>query len=72
MGRCVCIVSVYRPDVYDDARHALSLGQNIEVMMDRRVGERRSPTRVGSGPERRLLSIEEELRTEGYVIVEVD
>ena len=71
MGRWVCIVSAYRPDVYDDARHALSLGQNIEVMMDRRVGERRRPTRVASGPERRLRSIEEELRTEAYVIVEV-
>ena len=71
MGRWVCIVSAYRPDVYDDARHALSLGQNIEVMMDRRVGERRRPTRVGSGAERRLRRLEEELRTEGYVIVEV-
>lgn len=71
MAHRVCIVSAYRPDLYDDARNALSLGQTIEVMMDRRVGERRSPTRVGSGPERRQRSIEDELRTEGYVIVEV-
>ena len=70
MPRRICIVSAYRPDVYDDARHALSFGQNIEVIVDRRIGERRASPR-DSAAERRQRSIEDELRTHGYAIVEV-
>jgi hypothetical protein len=71
MAYRVCIVSAYRPDVFDEARHALSLGQNIEVIVDRRIGERRSAPRENSR-DRRCRSIEDELRTEGYAIVEVE
>jgi hypothetical protein len=70
MGRRICIVSAYRPDVYDSARHGLSFGQNIEVIIDRRIGERRATERATA--ERRQRSIEDELRTEGFAIVEVE
>jgi len=70
MAYRVCIVSAYRPDVFDEARHALSFAQNIEVIVDRRFGERRFAPRENSR-DRRCRSIEDELRTEGYAIVEL-
>jgi len=70
MGHRICIVSAYRPDLYDDARHGLSFGQNIEVIVDRRVGERRPPERSSDGNDRRRRNIDDELRTEGFAIVE--
>jgi hypothetical protein len=69
MAHRICIVSAYRPDVFDAARHGLSFGQNIEVILDRRVGERRAAARDTNG-DRRRRSIEDELRTQGYAIVE--
>lgn len=69
MAHRICIVSAYRPDVFDDARHGLSFGQNIEVIVDRRVGERRMASR-DTAADRRRRSIEDELRTHGYAIVE--
>jgi hypothetical protein len=66
----LCIVSAYRPDVFEEAVNALSLGQNIEVIMDRRIGERRAPGRADSASDRRRYDIDEELRTEGYAFVE--
>ena len=70
MAHRICIVSAYRPDLLDEARHALSLGQNIEVIVDRRIGERRTAARDTSGTDRRRRNIEDELRAEGYAIVE--
>jgi hypothetical protein len=72
MAHRICIVSAYRPDVLDEARHALSLGQNIEVIVDRRIGDRRTVARDTAGTDRRRRSIADELRTEGYAIVEQD
>jgi hypothetical protein len=69
MRPSLCIVSVYRPDLLDVARNALSLSQNIEVIMDRRVGERRGPDRAVWGSDRRQRSIDEDLRTQGYAFV---
>jgi hypothetical protein len=66
----LCIVSVYRPDVLEEAVNALSLGQNIAVIVDRRVGERRAASRDWSARERRWYDIEEELRTVGYALVD--
>jgi hypothetical protein len=65
----LCIVSVYRPDMYDEARNALSLGQNVEVIIDRRLGERRSTPRGDTANDRRRRKLDDELRTEGYAIV---
>lgn len=72
MAHRICIVSAYRPDLLDEARHALSLGQNIEVIVDRRIGERRTAARDDAGTDRRRRSIDHELRTEGMAIVERD
>ena len=72
MAHRICIVSAYRPDVLDEARHALSLGQNIEVIVDRRIGDRRTVARDTAGTDRRRRSIADELRTEGYAIVAQD
>jgi len=69
MGHRICIVSAYRPDLYDDARHGLSFGQNIEVIVDRRVGERRPPERSSDGSDRRRRNIDDALRAEGFAIV---
>lgn len=69
MGRRICIVSVYRPDLVRHCRNALSFGQNIEVIVDRRVGERRSGAREISS-DRRRCSLEEELRVQGYALVD--
>ena len=71
MAHRICIISAYRPDLFDDARHGLSFGQNIEVVMDRRIGERRTEPR-DAADDRRRRSIEDELRTQGYAIVELD
>jgi hypothetical protein len=67
------IVSVYRPDLYEAALGAVGAAQDIEVVLDRRVGERRGPDRppdVNAGEnERRRLAIEEQLRTQGWALV---
>ena len=70
MAHRICIVSAYRPDLLDEGRHALSLGQNVEVIVDRRIGDRRTIARDTSGTDRRRRNIEDELRAEGYAIVE--
>ncbi len=69
MAHRICIVSAYRPDVFDDARHGLSFGQNIEVIVDRRIGERRAASR-DTNDDRRRRNIDDELRTQGFAIVE--
>jgi hypothetical protein len=72
----LCIVSVYRPDLLEQAFSVLGAAGNIEVLMDRRVGERRQPERANSGEsrlnDRRRRSTEEQLRTNGFVIVHRD
>ena len=70
MAHRICIVSAYCPDLLDEGRHALSLGQNVEVIVDRRIGDRRTIARDTSGTDRRRRNIEDELRAEGYAIVE--
>jgi len=72
----LCIVSPYRPDVFDEALHAvvdMGAAAQVNVFFDRRVGERRNPERAASDEsrraDRRRLSIEDELRREGFAIV---
>jgi hypothetical protein len=73
MKPVLCIVSVYRPDVMDHAQRAFVGLDNVEVFMDRRVGERRNPDRVSQDEsrrkERRRSSIDERLRLNGYAFV---
>ena len=67
------IVSVYRPNLYDAALAAVGLARDVEVVLDRRVGERRSPERRTQDDagltDRRRLMIDEQLRTEGWALV---
>jgi len=70
------IVSVYRPDLYNAALEAVGLARDVEVVLDRRVGERRRPERelVESADinERRRLLIDEQLRADGWALVSAD
>jgi hypothetical protein len=70
------IVSVYRPDLYDAALEAVGLARDVEVLFDRRVGERRRPGRPpaadGDLNERRRLRIGEQLRAEGWALVSAE
>jgi hypothetical protein len=72
MTPSLLIVSVYRPDLYDAALEAVGLANDVEVVLDRRVGERRGAERPGGDAdlnERRRLRIEEQLRTDGWALV---
>ena len=76
MKRTLCIISVYRPDLFDEAVQAMGVSRSTEVVMDRRVGERRQPERAESEEsrlrERRRLSVEQALREDGFAVVAVD
>jgi hypothetical protein len=75
MRPALFIVSVYRPDVYEAALGVVGIAQDVEVVLDRRVGERRSPERVQQDwapGERRRLPIDEQLRADGWVLVAAD
>jgi acetyl/propionyl-CoA carboxylase alpha subunit len=65
--------SVYRPDLYDAALAAVGLARDVEVVLDRRVGERRGPGRQTQDDadlnDRRRLLIEEQLRVDGWALV---
>ena len=67
------IVSVYRPDLYDAALAAVGLARDVEVVLDRRVGERRGSGRQTQDDadlnDRRRLLIEEQLRVDGWALV---
>ena len=67
-----CIVSVYRPDLLQEAKTRFA-GDDVDVSVDRRVGERRRPERAESDEsrvkDRRRLSLDEYLRTQGLVVV---
>jgi hypothetical protein len=73
MTPALFIVSVYRPDLYEAALGAVGAARDIEVVLDRRVGERRGPDRQvdenSSDNERRRMAIEEQLRTQGWALV---
>jgi hypothetical protein len=70
------IVSVYRPDLYDAALAAVGLARDVEVILDRRVGERRGLGRPAQDDadlnDRRRLWIEEQLRTDGWALVSAE
>ncbi len=68
-----CIVSVYRPDLLPEAKKRFAGDDDVNVIVDRRVGERRRPERAESeesrANDRRRYSIDEYLRTQGFVVV---
>ena len=73
MRPSLLIVSVYRPDLYEDAIRSVGIARDVEVVMDRRFGERRSEARMQSDEdlrkERRRMRIDEQLRTDGCVLI---
>jgi hypothetical protein len=73
MTRALFIVSVYRPDLYTAALQAVGTAQDVEVVLDRRVGERRRPGRrqdpESTANDRRLMAIDEQLRRDGWALV---
>jgi hypothetical protein len=73
MRPSLLIVSVYRPDLYEDAVRSIGVARDVEVVMDRRFGERRSEARLMSEREarsdRRRMTIDEQLRAEGCVLI---
>ena len=72
MRPALFIVSVYRPDLYEEALGAVGVARDVEVVLDRRVGERRGPTRRqddAAHRDRRRMGIAEQLRTDGWVLV---
>jgi hypothetical protein len=71
MTPALFIVSVYRPDLYEAALAAVGCADDIEVVLDRRVGERRRPARRpdDAASERRRMAIDEQLRTDGWALV---
>jgi hypothetical protein len=73
MKPALFIVSVYRPDLYEAAVKAVGCASDVEVVLDRRVGERRGPERCHdaavSERDRRRMAIEEQLRTDGWALV---
>ena len=70
------IVSVYRPDLYNAALEAVGLARDVEVVLDRRVGDRRRPGRGlaerADINERRRVLIDEQLRKDGWALVSAD
>jgi hypothetical protein len=73
MKSAICIISVYRPDLMDEARQSLGAADGVQIIMDRRVGERRRAERAQAEEtrrgDRRKRDIEERLRTQGFAIV---
>ena len=72
MRPALFIVSVYRPDLYEEALGAVGVARDVEVVLDRRVGERRGPARRqddSAQGDRRRMAIGEQLRADGWVLV---
>jgi hypothetical protein len=76
MRPSLLIVSVYRPDLYEDALRSIGVARDVEVVMDRRFGERRSEDRMLNDDEarkdRRRMRIDEQLRTDGCVLIRAE
>lgn len=63
------IISVYRPDLYEDALQAIGVASDVTVVLDRRVGERRRRARVDErsiSSDRRRRIVADQLRAHGW------
>ena len=66
------IVSVYRPDLYEDALRSIGVARDLIIVLDRRVGDRRQQPRTTSTSitrDRRRIDIDDQLRTSGWAFV---
>jgi hypothetical protein len=77
MGRELFVVSRDRPDLYRYLSQTFADAENVEVIWDRRVSERRGLTQDAT-PERRRRdrrvrpTVDEELRAVGYAFLDLD
>jgi|SRR5689334_13903514 len=78
--RLLFIVGSKRPDFYESLRRTFRGDDTVQIVLDRRRGERRRarrPGRRGVGPEQRSadrraqLEIQRQLRSRGYAVVGV-
>lgn len=58
------IISVYRPDLYEDALRAIGVASDVTVVLDRRVAERRRQVRTDD--DRRRRAVADQLRAHGW------
>ncbi|HEU4371388.1 MAG TPA: hypothetical protein VFV05_24465 [Methylomirabilota bacterium] len=77
MGRELFIVSRERPDLYRYLSQTFADAESVEVIWDRRTGERRSAA-TDSNPERRRgdrrarPAVDEEIRAVGYAFLALE
>jgi hypothetical protein len=78
--RLLFIVGSKRPDFYESLRRTFRGDDTVQVVLDRRHGERRLARRAGRrrvgreerGPQRRAhLEIQRQLRARGYAVIGV-
>jgi hypothetical protein len=73
MKPVLCIIAASRPDLMDHAVRTFGAVGNVQIVMDRRVAERRRSERASSresqARNRRRRDIDERLRTQGFAIV---
>jgi hypothetical protein len=74
MDSGLLIVSVYRPDIYEEALGAIGMARDVSVVLDRRVGERRqrAADETSRYLDRRRLHLDDQLQTDGWAFVSRD
>ncbi len=78
MPREIFIVARDRPDLYRYLSQTFSDAENVQVIWDRRAGERRAAAVVSHEPERRRAdrrrrpTVDQELRNVGYAFITID
>jgi len=78
MPREIFIVARDRPDLYRYLSQTFADAENVQVIWDRRAGERRVASIAARRPERRRsdrrrrASVEQELRTVGYAFISIE
>jgi hypothetical protein len=69
--KALLVISAQRPDLYEEALR--TAGEDIEVVLDRRVGDRRRPGRPFENEskrnDRRRIRIDDKLQTQGWALV---
>jgi hypothetical protein len=73
----ILVIARDRQKLYEYARRAFAGNPTVEVVLDRRRGERRTTDRPGApdrrrGDRRLMLEVEDHLRTLGWAIVRLD
>jgi hypothetical protein len=78
MPREIFIVARDRPDLYRYLSQTFSDAENVQVIWDRRAGERRAARVTARNPERRRgerrrrAAAEQELRNVGYAFITIE